>query len=392
MKILLVHNRYQLPGGEDEVHERERELLLQNGHEIIDYVRDNREIANYSAIAKTTLGFRTIWAWDSYRHLAELIEERNPDVAHFHNTFPLISPASYYACTAANVPIVQTLHNPRLLCPSATLYRDGKLCEDCAGRHFAWPAIQHGCYQDSRGRSAVVASMLAIHRGIGTWKHKVNAYVASTEFYRQKFMAAGIPGEKILVKPHFVAADPGCGEGNGKYALFVGRLAPEKGVGTLLDAWRNLKAIPLYLRGEGPLKEAVLRRQDASLKWMPRMERSELFDLIKGARFLVWPSEGHYETFGLIAIEAFACGVPVIASRTGVMQEIVQDGVTGLHFVPGNSNDLANKVQWAWGHPEELLTMARNARTKYEDSYTAADNYELLMQIYEQARTERQPC
>lgn len=385
MKILFAHNRYRLSGGEDEVYCRELELLRLHGHDVVEYTRDNQEIADYGVGSNLTLAVRTTWAWDSYSQVGKVLAEARPDVAHFHNTFPLISPAAYYACAVANVPVVQTLHNPRLLCPAATLFRNGEICEECVGRRIALPSVRHGCYQHSRVRSAVVASMISAHHLLGTWKKRVNRYIASTEFYRQKFAAAGLPPEKIALKPHFVDPDPGATLRKGEYALFVGRLAPEKGVPTLLAAWHKVKTVPLYIRGEGPLADAVsmIRPQaGASVKLVPRMDRSSLFDLIKGARFLVWPSEGLYETFGLVAIEAFACGIPVIASRCGVMQEIVNNGRTGLHFIPGDSDDLANKVEWAWAHSQEMYEMGRNARLEYHAKYTAERNYELLSKIY----------
>ncbi len=386
MKILLVHNRYQLPGGEDEVLRRERELLIQHGHEVIEYSRDNQEIANYNLGSNATLGLRTTWAWDSYRQLQSLVVEAKPDVAHFHNTFPLISPAAYYACASAQIPVVQTLHNPRLLCPAATLFRDGAICEECAGRSFALPAIRHGCYQHSRVRSAAVASMTAIHRWLGTWKEKVNCYIASTDFYRRKFVTAGLPAAKIALKPHFVPTDPGCADEPGKYALFIGRLAPEKGVSILAAAWQKLRTVPLFVRGDGPLNatiENLATELGNVVVRAPRLNQEGLFALLKGCRFLVWPSEGLYESFGLVAIEAFACGIPVIASRAGVMQEMVRDGETGLHFSSGDADDLATKVQWAWAHPQEMRKMGRNARLEYESKYTATRNYQLLLKIYQ---------
>jgi glycosyltransferase involved in cell wall biosynthesis len=386
LKILLVHNRYQLPGGEDQVYQRERELLRHYGHEVTEFVRDNREIGQYSPIRKVGLALRTTWAWDSYSHVREILRHTKPDVAHFHNTFPLISPAAYYACSAANVPVVQTLHNPRLLCPAATLFRDGKLCEDCVGRSFAMPAVRHACYQQSRAASAVVSAMLFAHRSVGTWTRRVDRYIVATDFYRQKFVSSGIPSEKIAVKPHFVDTDPGVTEQNENYALFVGRLAPEKGVITLLNAWKKVPSIPLRIRGEGPLAEAVSRasaQPGANITLLPRLTRAALFKLIGGATFVVWPSVGHYETFGLIAIEAFACGVPVVASRCGVMQEIVADGRTGLHFTAGDSDDLARKVEWAASHPDEIRKMGRSARAEYEQKYRAEQNYEVLSTIYQ---------
>jgi glycosyltransferase involved in cell wall biosynthesis len=385
MKILLVHNYYQQGGGEDEVFHREKKLLLDAGHEIIEYTRHNDEINQYSFIETASLAARTIWAWDSHSDLRQLLKTGRPDVAHFHNTFPLISPSAYYACAAAGVPVVQTLHNSRLVCPAGTLFRNGEPCDDCVGRSFAWPAVRHGCYHGSHARSLLTASALLTHRWLGTWDFRVDKYVVFSNFYRQMFIAAGIASDKIVVKPHFVECDPGTRQGAGEYALFVGRLAPEKGVRTLLKAWHGLQEIPLKIRGEGPLGDIVLSAANAEaspITVVPRPSRRELFKLMKGARFLIWPSEGYNETFGLVAIEAFACGVPVLASNVGAMKEIVQDRKTGLHFRPGDPSDLAEKVEWAWTHPSELEDMGKAARAEFQTKYTREPNYVALMEIY----------
>src|SRR5271156_268746 len=182
MKILLIHDYYQLRGGEDEVFLREKCLLQTGGHEVVEYLRHNQEINGYNFLQTATLAARTTWAWDSHRDLKILLKREKPDVAHFHNTFPLVSPSAYYACASADVPVVQTLHNPRLICPAGTLFRDGKPCEECAGLGFAWPAVKHACYQDSRIKSALVGSMLTTHRMLGTWESVVGRYIVSTEF------------------------------------------------------------------------------------------------------------------------------------------------------------------------------------------------------------------
>jgi glycosyltransferase involved in cell wall biosynthesis len=386
VKILTVHNHYQYGGGEDEVFRRERELLSEAGHDIIEYTRHNDEIAQYDLLQTLSLAGRSIWALDSHREVSKLLERESPDIAHFHNTFPLISPSVYYACAAAGVPVVQTLHNSRMICPAGTLYRDGRPCNDCSQRQFAWPAIQHACYQESRVRSALVASMLTIHRWLETWKLKVDKYVVFTDFYRRFFIESGIAPEKIALKPHFVECDPGVRQGAGDYALFLGRLSPEKGIQTLLSAWKTLQGIPLKIRGEGPMADAVENAADnsaGSITLVPRPPRKDIFDLIKGARFLVWPSEGYNETFGLVAIEAFACGVPVISSNVGAMGEIVRDGATGLHFRATDSVDLAEKVTWAWQHKDEMEAMGKTARAEFEARYTRERNYKSLMNIYE---------
>jgi glycosyltransferase involved in cell wall biosynthesis len=384
MKILIVHNHYQQPGGEDVVARAEKELLNARGHQVVEYVRHNNEIAGYGRWRRATLAPRTVWAWDSHREVKALLRRERPDIAHFHNTFPLISPAAYYACRRAGVPVVQSLHNARLVCPVATFQRNHRVCQDCLGRKFAWPAVLHACYRGSRTGSSVVAATLAIHWQLGTWNKLVDCFIVATDFYRRKFVEAGLPAEKIVVKPHFVE-DYGVQRSAGTYALFVGRLAPEKGVDTLLGAWRRLSHIPLRVRGEGPLEGNVQRLAEESggaVQLLPRLAKGELVRLMQGARFLVWPSEGYYETFGYVAAEAFSCGIPVIASRVGVAEEIVADGRTGLHFTPADPQDLAAKAEWAWTHPSEMEAMGRAARAEYESKYTAERNHPMLTEIY----------
>jgi glycosyltransferase involved in cell wall biosynthesis len=317
------------------------------------------------------------------------LRRERPALAHFHNTFPLISPAAYYACHREGIPVVQSLHNPRLICPAATLYREGNVCEDCLGRLVPWPGVVHACYHNSHIQTAVVAGMLAGHRILGTWQEQVDAYIVFSNFFREKFVNARLPPEKVFVKPHFLSMDPGMKQETGEYALFLGRLAPEKGVPTLLNAWQSLGHVPLRIRGEGPMRSIVehFTRENPSVCMLPYLSREECFNLIKGARFLVWPSEGYYETFGLVAIEAFACGTPVIASRMGAMKEVVTDHWSGLHFTPGDPQDLASKVSWAWSHPREMEAMGKAAREEYQTKYTAKRNYQLLMEIYRRARS-----
>lgn len=388
IKVLHAHERYRQPGGEDTAFSAETGLLRSYGHEVVEYVEHNRRI---EAMPRASVALQTVWSWESRNKIAAVLSQEKPEVAHFHNTFPLISPSAYYACRAAHIPVVQSLDNPRLICPAATFYRNGKLCEDCLGKTPPLPGVIHGCYHHSRSQTAVVASMLTFHRWIRTWRDRVDLYLVATEFYRQKFIQGGLPAGKIVVKPHFIFPDPGVrpADRRGQYALFIGRIDPEKGVRTMLEAWRQLPGIPLKIRGDGQL-EAEARtfieehRLD-NIEILGRLSKSELTDLIKGARFLVWPSEGYYETFGYVAVESFSCGVPVIASGIGVMQEIVAGGQTGLHFQPGSTGHLADRVKWAWEHPNEVAEMGRNARHEYESKYTAEKNYEMLIDIYRRA-------
>jgi len=392
MKILLVHNTYQDRGGEDVVFEQERRLLQAAGHEVSDYQRHNRDIKSYSTGRRLSLLARTVWADDSYRELAGVLRQSRPEIVHIQNTFPLISPSVYWACRAARVPVVQTLHNYRLFCPGANFYRAGKTCEDCIDGSF-WHGVQHGCYRDSRLETAPVALMLSVHHARKTWQRMVDRYIVLTEFARSRFVKGGLPAEKITVKPNCVDPDPGLRTEAGSYALCVGRVSQEKGVPTLLKAWHNLpRTYELRVIGDGPAR-AQLEREAAAhglanVRFLGHQPREQVIEAMKGARFVVFPSE-LYENLPLTIIEAFACGVPVLASRLGAMQEIVGEGRTGMFFTPGNSQELAATVTGAWEQPEQMKLFGAHARKEYEAKYTPAANYRQLLQIYHEVIAER---
>jgi glycosyltransferase involved in cell wall biosynthesis len=316
--------------------------------------------------------------------------KHKPHVAHFHNTFPLISPAAYYTCRAAGIPVVQTLHNYRLLCLGSNLCRAGRSCELCLGRRVPWRGVLHRCYHRSVMHSAVVASMLGLHRWLGTWTHQVDLFVALSEFAREKFIQGGLPGHKVVVKSNFVEPDPGVGSGAGGYAMFAGRLSSEKGVETLLRAWRRLPHIPLLVAGDGPLlglasRLAASMADAGAVRVLGRCSRAKLFALMKAARFLVFPSQC-YENFPLVIAEAFACGIPVIAAGLGAATEIVEQGRTGLLVAPGEATNLAEAADALWSSPSTCRRMGREARAEYEAKYSAQRNYSRLQEIYEMVR------
>ena len=384
MRILAIHNRYQQPGGEDQVFVEETALLESRNHRVLRREVHNDQVEHMNRL---TLAKNTVWNASAYRELGALIRRERPDVAHFHNTLPLVSPSGYYAAKAEGVPVIQTLHNYRLLCPVALFFRDGRVCEDCMGKAVPYPGVVHGCYRGSRAASGVVATMLTLHRAWRTWTEMVDIYVALTEFARDKFVAGGLPAEKILVKPNFVAPDPGRGQGEGGYALFVGRLASEKGIGTMLSAWDRLGTrTPLKIVGDGPLKDQVVRAAAgrSNVQWLGHRPVADVYALMRKADMLVFPSEW-FETFGRVAAEAFAAGTPVIAANIGAVAELVEHGRTGLKFRPGDPEDLATQVGWALSHPAELRRMRGEARAEFEAKYTAERNYLALMEIYEAA-------
>jgi glycosyltransferase involved in cell wall biosynthesis len=387
MKIIIAHNQYKQQGGEDVVFEQERQLLERNGHEVRVYCRSNFEVDSYPGMKRLVLLQKAIWSGDTYRDFGEMLRQQKPDVVHIHNTWVMISPSIYEACKEAGVPVVQTFHNYRLMCPAGTFFRDGKTCEQCL-HHGQWLSVLHGCYRKSRLITAVKALMLATHRWRGTWAG-IDYYIALTEFSRNQFLRGGFPPEKLFVKPNFVHPDPGMCMEKDDYALFIGRLSPEKRVSTILNAWSCLRShIPLFILGGGPetgqLKKEAARQGLDHVHFEGHQPRNRVLSLLRRARFLIFSSEW-YENFPVTIAEAFACGVPVICSRLGAMQEIVDDGRTGLHFAAGRSEDLAAKVEWAWSHPERMEEIGRQARKEYESKYTAEKNYPMLMEIYQRA-------
>jgi glycosyltransferase involved in cell wall biosynthesis len=382
MKILSVHNSYQLPGGEDQVFAQEADLLRSHGHQVLLYQASNEQVRGKNGLV---LLRDTIWNRQIEVELRALMQQETPDIVHVHNTFPLISPAVYYAAKGAGIPVVQTLHNYRLLCPAATLFREGQVCEDCIGKRIPWPGVVHACYRGSRLATAAAAAMLATHNYKQTWSKAVSSYIALTEFARSKFIQGGFPPEKILVKSNYLQTDPGPGEGKGNYALFVGRLTVEKGIGTLLEAWGQIgNELPLQIAGDGPLAPDVEKgsREMESVTWLKWLPRAEILRRMKDASVLILPSTW-YEGFPMILAEAFAVGLPVIASDLGSMSSIVDHHRTGLHFEAGHASALVEAVRWWTAHPAEAALMRQQARLEYETKYTAEGNYRQLMNLYE---------
>jgi glycosyltransferase involved in cell wall biosynthesis len=380
-RVLVVHNTYQHRGGEDSVVDAETALLRVHGHAVETYFRSNQDV---KGIAPFTLARKTLWSSRTERDLADAIRNFQPDVIHAHNTFPLISPSLYWAAFRAGVPVVQTLHNFRLMCLNGLFLREGKVCEDCMG-HLPWRGVMHACYRGSHAASAALAGMLVLHRALGTYQNKVARYIALNDFCRNKFIEGGLPAGRVVVKPNFVdfpAPQPGARAG----LLFVGRLSAEKGVTTLASAMALLPDARLRVAGEGP--EAGLLDEVAGVVRLGSLPGEAVREEMSRATALVMPSVW-YENFPRTLVEAFACGLPVIASRLGAMAELVEDGVTGLLFEPGNAKDLAAKLRWAQANPDKMAEMGSSARQKYEAEYTPERNYAQLMAIYEDAIQEQ---
>lgn len=383
-RVLLVHNAYQHRGGEDSVVEAETELLRAHGHAVEVYTRSNDDVDGLSPLS---LARQTLWSGRTAREVAQLIGRFRPDGVHAHNTFPLISPSLYWAAARAGVPVVQTLHNFRLMCLNALFLREGRVCEDCTGR-LPWRGVARACYRDSRAASAALAGMLTLHRGLGTYRHKVARYIALNEFCRGKFIEGGLPAERVVVKPNFVnwADGPALSQESTRQGLlFVGRLSVEKGVATLAEAMRRCPNASLRVAGDGP--QGGLLDGVAGVTRLGSQPSDAVRREMGGAHALVVPSIW-YENFPRTIVEAFAAGLPVIASRIGALATLVTHGTTGLLFEPGDAADLADRMAWALAHPGEMAQMGRNARAQYDREFTPQVNYRRLMEIYDAAMTQ----
>lgn len=385
MKILMIHNTYQQRGGEDSVVDSETAMLRDAGCDVVEYRRHNDEIKQMS---KLQAAAGSLWSPRSFGEVANLIAMHRPDIMHVHNTLPLVSPSVFWAASRAGLPSVMTLHNFRLLCPQAMFLRHEALCEDCLG-HVPWRAITRRCYRESALQSSVQVAGITLHRGLGTFRHHVDRFIALSQFARGKFVQSGLPPEKVVVKPNFVEDGDGLSPLETKHrsgGLFVGRLSPEKGIDVLLDAMRILGQPVVEVVGHGPLEHKV--RGDQGVVYRGSQPLSEVLKLMASKSFLVVPSVC-YENFPRTIAEAFSKGLPVIASRLGGMAEIIDDGVTGLLFDVGNGADLADKIAWALANPDRMMTMGLAARAKYERCYTPAINAKLLTGLYAEVIDDR---
>jgi len=383
MRVAVFHNRYRDRGGEDRVVDVEVELLRKAGHEVHLLALDNREeLASPAGALRTALTAR--WSARSHRRVAGLLAAHRFDVGHVHNLFPVLTPAVYTALQDAGVPVVQTLHNYRLLCGNGLFLRDGRPCEDCV-THGVLRAVRFGCWRGSRLQSAVWADFAAHHRRRGTWARDVDLFCVPSRFAREKLRAAGLPDERVMVKPNPVL-DPGEPRFGGRGAVFVGRLSKEKGAELLLRAWRGMGEEPLRILGTGP-DEARLRSRARDLPQVElpgRLPPDAVNDALRDAAYLVIPSLW-YENFPMVLGEAMALGVPAVVPHPTALSDLVEDGRTGLWFERGSEESLLAACRRLSEEPELASALGREARAHFEDEWSPDRALEHLARAYERA-------
>jgi glycosyltransferase involved in cell wall biosynthesis len=395
VNVLLLHNRYQQPGGEDAVFEDDDRLLSRHGITTHRFELSNNDGGSSSLSRLIEIGWNSSWSRRSYDKVLQICKKFRPDVAHVHNFWMQLTPAVHAACKAAGVPTVQTLHNFRLICANAAFLRDGQVCEDCLGK-LPWRGVVRRCYRDSALASGAVAKMMIVNQLRQTWQRDVDAFIALCEHSRSKFVAAGLPGDRIFIKPNFAEEPEGdfSNSPDSERVVFVGRLSAEKGVGTLLAAWRLLGGSPpgrLCIVGDGPEREHLEKeaRDLRHIEFVGSQSREDVRKVfLAAARVVVVPSVC-FENFPRVIAEAFACGRPVVGSALGAVGEIVRDEHCGLTFEAGNAADLARALRRILTEPGLAEHLGRNARSEYLRKYTAERNYDMLLNIYESAMRPR---
>ncbi|OKL38405.1 glycosyltransferase family 4 protein [Pontibacter flavimaris] len=386
MRILLVHNHYKQTGGEDTVFFAEAALLEEYGHIVEKLTFSNNDVNSLTEKLQAALGI--VYNPKGARAVEEKIKEFRPDVVHVHNFFPLVSPAVFYVCRKLKVPVVMTLHNYRLICPSSYLHYHGKLHMENVHKVFPLPAIWDRAYRDSRFQTASVVLTSGVHKLLGTWRNQVDLFITLTPGAARLFQNSSLNPrpEQLVVKPNFTA-DLGLGKQKREaYFLFVGRLSPEKGLETLLKAHAQ-HPFKLKVVGDGPLRSMVEAHAASypSLEYLGYQQRGRVVEELKSARGLIFPSEWP-EMFGMSIIESFSTGTPVIASKIGGGEYLVQHQQNGLHYRPGSAEELVRSVKTMEQLPEMVYNLGKNARMSYEQLYTPEANYHTLISIYETAR------
>lgn len=387
MKILMVHNYLRPPSGENTVFEQERQLLESKGHEVVAYTRENSEIETMRFFEKAMLPLRAFWSVTDHREISRIVRTEKPDVAHFHNIFPLVSPAAYRACKGAGVPVVQTLHHFRIVCPGALLFREGRVCEDCSGMHFL-PGIRHGCYRNSSLQTAGMAAVVHFHRMIRTWRDRVDLYIALSGFALETYRRLGFPSSDFYVKTNFLQDPVEPVSEDEEYGIYIGRIGEEKGIPALVDALRKCPEIPFKVIGDGPLTDYLLGRLKErgleNLEYLGVKSHKECMKYLVKARFMVLPSQW-YEGVPMVLLEAMSAGKPAIVSNIGVLSEMVMDRINGLVFTPGAKEELTERMKRLHADPEGAREMGKKGRDLFEEKYTREVNYSMLMEAYRKA-------
>ena len=384
-RILIVHNRYQIPGGEDTVVENEMAMLKKYGHEVFYYERNNSELNQFTALQKMKLPFQTIYSLKTKNEIKHLIQTHQIDLVHVHNTLLLVSPSVYDAAKECNVPVIQTVHNFRFLCPNGLFFRDGKVCEECLKNGLSC-SVKHSCYRSSKAQTIIVAAALKRMRLAHVFDRIY--CICLTEFNKQKLLSSGFFREDHLyLKPNFVSGtgSPLPYDRRNHQVVFAGRLEEIKGIRFLLEVWKHRKDdLKLIVCGDGPLREEcrkfIEQNHLSNVVLRGQVPHEEVLDLIRESKAMVFASQV-YEGFPMSIAESFSCGTPVLAPSFGNGGALVKEGINGFHYEPGSVNSCLNAL-------DQLLNKEDYDLSAMTAQYSEETNYGLLKHIYDDVMTK----
>ena len=387
MKVLQVHNFYRIRGGECSVVHAEKALLESRSIKVVPYYRDSRDIDDWGFLSKTGMLLDITYSRSVAADLESVVRYERPDVAHIHNVFPLLTPSVYRTLKRCGVPVVQTVHNFRMLCPNGQFYVRGRICETCQEKGF-FAAIKKRCMQDSFLISTAYAAAIARAWKNGIFPNDTDIYIALNNFFAKKLIQYGVDESRIRTLGNFVSGMREAVPEKGNYVLYLGRLSREKGLHTLLRAWESVDGVVLKIAGSGPLENevaSIAKRLGASKVQMLGHVSGELKqNLIERALCMVVPSVW-YENFPISVVEAMSCGTPVVASRIGGLPDMVKHEVSGLLFNSGDEEGLAMMINRVITDREFMMNLARNALNEARSNLQSQKHYEGLMDIYRQA-------
>ena len=393
MKILFCHNFYQQAGGEDVAVANEMAMLEQHGHEVKLFSVSNNSIKTFWH--KLFVSFRLTYSKKYKNKLKNVIADFTPDIVHVHNFFPLLTPSIFDACVEMNVPVVHTLHNYRLICPSATLFVNGACNEESIEKN-AYAMVKYKAYKNSFLGTFILARAIEKTKKNKLWSIQIDQFITPSQSVKNTYIKGGFLSEKITVKANFIQPlqisplpsiqPPLQEEKNEEYAIFLGRLVEEKGIIMLLNSWRETD-IELRIYGGGSLEKTCKTAQRKNIKYCGEVPREEALQALKYAKFLIMPAQWH-EPFGLVVIEALSLGIPVIAAKMGAMPELIAHGYNGLIFEHDDISDFHQQIDQMKNRPK-LTEMKKNALNSFDKQYTATMNYPLLIDIYNKCLVRR---
>lgn len=388
LKVLIVHNQYQLAGGEDTVAENEGNLLKEHGHEVFYYLRNNKEILKMNFLQKILSAVSTIFSIKAYRDIRKIIKEHDIDVVHVHNTVPLISCSAYYAAKSLKCVLVQSIHNMRMVCPSGMMIRNNRVCEDCLKKGLCC-AIKNKCYKNSFFYSLLLTLSIALHRMIGSYD-KVDAYLVTTEF-NKKILQNVVNTDKIFIKPYY--SDSEIRKLNDKkrsYYIYISRLEYLKGIQVALEAFKDMPDKKLLVLGVGPdeekSREFVRSHNLTNVEFLGFKNKNEMIELLYNAKALVFPTQW-YEGFPMTIVESLAVGTPIIGSNIGNVGTIVKHGENGLLFDFDNPDDLVKKVNYLDDHPEIAVKLEEGAQDYFIKNNNPMSIYEFTVGLYKHLKS-----